>query len=189
MENMPENTPQRETQTQPAKPSPYSSKSFQIRMGILLLIGVFALFELFGRGTDNSPVPQPQPELPKSYGYSLSATAPNPSRVFLDAENNTTLEKPGNIFLSFKSATYGAPPPLSPELAGGAPLSSLITITPEVRGMWTPSGNYALVFTPEKEWPAAQKYEIKLARELFAPDATLDRNTVSWQIGQNRSSF
>jgi len=53
-----------------------------------------------------------------------------------------------------------------------------IHIDPSVEGVWRWNGDRRLVFTPAKDWPAAQKYRIKFDKEVIAPHVLLNHYEV-----------
>ncbi|MBV2128541.1 alpha-2-macroglobulin [Arsukibacterium indicum] len=55
----------------------------------------------------------------------------------------------------------------------GEVLSEGVTISPAVAGKWLWQDDNTLTFTPDKAWPAGQKYTVKLEKRIFNPEINL----------------
>jgi YD repeat-containing protein len=51
-----------------------------------------------------------------------------------------------------------------------------IRLSPQLAGNWHWQDEYTLVFVPEGDWPAGQRYEIEFGAQPFAPDARIARD-------------
>jgi uncharacterized protein YfaS (alpha-2-macroglobulin family) len=56
----------------------------------------------------------------------------------------------------------------------GKDVTPLVTLSPKMAGKWTWEGGDRLIFEPTENWPAATKFRIKLAPELFSRHARLE---------------
>lgn len=68
-------------------------------------------------------------------------------------------------------------------------VTSLITMTPELRGTWLAKGGTKLVFTPEKDWLPNQKYTVSVNKELISPDIKLEKNKLEFTTPDNQISL
>ncbi len=57
----------------------------------------------------------------------------------------------------------------------GKPVATGVRLEPAAAGAWTWVSDCRLVFTPDKDWPADQKYRVTLAKELFPSHIKLER--------------
>ena len=64
-------------------------------------------------------------------------------------------------------------------------VSSLVSITPEIRGTWFARGGTKLVFTPEKDWLPGKKYTVSVKKELISPDVDLLKNKLEFGTPEN----
>ena len=59
-------------------------------------------------------------------------------------------------------------------------VTSLVSITPELRGSWHTQGGSSLIFTPQKEWLPYQKYNVTISKELISPELKLKNNKLTF---------
>ncbi|MBR4508982.1 MAG: alpha-2-macroglobulin family protein [Elusimicrobiaceae bacterium] len=64
-------------------------------------------------------------------------------------------------------------------------VSSLVTISPEMRGTWRARGGTSLIFTPEKDWLPGKKYTVSVKKELISPDVNLQKNKLEFSTPEN----
>lgn len=62
----------------------------------------------------------------------------------------------------------------------GKPVSSGIILTPAVPGEWRWSDDNTLHFTPQKDWPAGQRYTLSFDKSIFAPGVLLEDSEFSF---------
>ena len=60
------------------------------------------------------------------------------------------------------------------------PITSGITLSPNREGVWSWSSDTSLVFHPKADWPAGQKYQVKLSPTLFPKNTLLDHSVVDF---------
>ncbi|MCL1972706.1 MAG: MG2 domain-containing protein [Endomicrobia bacterium] len=174
-------TPEKET-----KKSSVASKFFKVHLRFSISLIFIAVMLFVGLIFYNSKkVPLSPDAAQDTYSFNAGVTAPPISNVSVDKDGNTSVEKPGNVTIQFNSSSYGAPSPLNKEyVADQDKLNTLITITPELRGKWSVS-EFALYFTPEKEWTAAQKYKVKLDKALFNSNIKVDKDELEFTTAPN----
>ncbi|MCL2143990.1 MAG: MG2 domain-containing protein [Endomicrobia bacterium] len=180
MEKMPEK------QTESASPAPKLSRTRLIILcsSAAVILFAAAIFYLSKKTPSGSA---PKPDAQETYSFNAVVRAPSPSKVSVNEDGNTSVEKPDNVTIQFKSLYYGVPSPINEEYAAYPDkLDALINITPELRGKWSARGN-TLYFTPEKEWMAAQKYKIKLDKALFNPNIVIDKYGLEFATASNEA--
>ena len=59
----------------------------------------------------------------------------------------------------------------------GKTVTTGVTLSPPLKGKWTWSGGTELVFEPDRVWPAATKFQVKLSPSLFSNHARLETLT------------
>ncbi len=91
--------------------------------------------------------------LPEPYYLQVSVRGPGPTPLEPNA-----IPDPVDVQFSGSAARLGAI---------GKNVSSGITVTPPLEGVWKWVGDSQLVFTPRHDWPISQDYTIKLDRKLF----------------------
>jgi len=67
-------------------------------------------------------------------------------------------------------------------------VTSLVSITPELRGTWIAKGD-GLIFTPQKDWLANQKYDVVLNKELISPELKLKNNKLTFTTPEEKISI
>src|SRR5260370_6354796 len=92
--------------------------------------------------------------LPEPYYLQVSVSRPGP--MPLDVPN--AVPDPVDLQFSGSAAKLGAI---------GKNVTSGITLTPPVPGVWRWVGDSLLIFIPRNQWPIGQDYTIKLDRKLF----------------------
>lgn len=91
---------------------------------------------------------------------------PNITRAYEDADGKVTLAKPDPLSFYFNSSAANI------ELVGQD--ISNISMSPKCEGKWKWESEYALVFTPENDWPANETYKIKFPKEIFNSELKLE---------------
>ena len=91
--------------------------------------------------------------LPEPYYLQVSVSRPNPTPLEPNA-----IPDPIEIQFSGSAAKLGAI---------GKNVTSGITVTPVLEGVWKWVGDSQLVFAPKHDWPISQDYTITLDRKLF----------------------
>lgn len=56
----------------------------------------------------------------------------------------------------------------------GKEIASGIKMTPETKGVWAWESDSRLVFTPEIDWPAGQRYDIQFDKGFFTPGSNME---------------
>ncbi len=105
--------------------------------------------------------------LPEPYYLQVSVSRPNPTPLEPNA-----IPDPGDVQFSGSAAKLGAI---------GKNVTSGITVTPPLAGVWKWVGDSQLVFTPRNDWPISQDYTIKLDRKLFPSHVLLRDYTYSFR--------
>jgi alpha-2-macroglobulin len=59
----------------------------------------------------------------------------------------------------------------------GKVVTPQVELLPKMKGKWTWTDGSTLVFEPTENWPAATKFQVKLARELFSKNARIETLT------------
>jgi uncharacterized protein YfaS (alpha-2-macroglobulin family) len=62
----------------------------------------------------------------------------------------------------------------------GKEVDTGITLTPPLEGKWVWESDSRLKFTPAKDWPAGQTYNVHFAQEAFAPNIKMDKMEYSF---------
>jgi alpha-2-macroglobulin len=91
--------------------------------------------------------------LPEPYYLQVSVSRPDPTPLEPNAIPDNV-----NVQFSGSAAKLGAI---------GKNVTSGITVTPPLEGVWRWVSDSQLVFTPRNDWPIGQDYTIKLDRKLF----------------------
>jgi uncharacterized protein YfaS (alpha-2-macroglobulin family) len=105
--------------------------------------------------------------LPEPYYLQVSVSRPGPTPLEPNA-----IPDPVNVQFSGSAAKLGAI---------GKSVTSNITVTPPVPGVWKWVGDSLLVFTPRNDWPIGQDYTIKLERKLFPSHVLLKDYSYSFR--------
>lgn len=91
--------------------------------------------------------------LPEPYYLQVSVSRPGPTPLVPNA-----IPEPVDIQFSGSAAKLGAI---------GKKVTSGITVTPPLEGVWRWASDSELVFTPRNDWPISQDYTITFDRKLF----------------------
>jgi uncharacterized protein YfaS (alpha-2-macroglobulin family) len=105
--------------------------------------------------------------LPEPYYLQVSVSRPNPTPLEPNA-----IPDPVTVQFSGSAAKLGAI---------GKNVTSGITVTPPVPGVWRWAGDSQLVFTPTNDWPIGQDYTIKLDRKLLPSHVLLKDYSYSFR--------
>lgn len=63
---------------------------------------------------------------------------------------------------------------------GESDLSKNVKITPFIRGAWRMRGSNTLIFHPEGDWPADEKFTVKISPDLINSDVRTDSRSISF---------
>ncbi|VVC77248.1 hypothetical protein AQUSIP_25750 [Aquicella siphonis] len=114
------------------------------------------------------------------YGFYWYHSLPRPERVVaqLTPPKITPLDTllvPDVLTLDFGILSNGklSTRPVAPLDSIGKQVAKGITIRPEIKGKWVWDSDSRLVFTPETDWPAGQRYTISFTRDFFTPNANM----------------
>lgn len=107
--------------------------------------------------------PKITPADPNLVGYSVSSLSPAP--VYTDGDGIASLGAPSKLEVYFEQDISFASEQDNENLKD-------VQITPAVAGNWAWASTRRLVFTPEKEWTAGQKYKVKLPRAIINTSQT-----------------
>jgi hypothetical protein len=91
--------------------------------------------------------------LPEPYYLQVSVSRPNPTPLEPNA-----IPEPVDVQFSGSAARLGAI---------GKDVTSGITVTPPLEGVWRWLSDSQLVFIPRNDWPIGQDYAVKFDRKLF----------------------
>lgn len=69
---------------------------------------------------------------------------------------------------------------VAPIGAVGKNISEGIQITPKIAGIWSWNSDSQLIFVPEEDWQAGQKYTIDCAANFFAPQIPMESHRFSF---------
>jgi uncharacterized protein YfaS (alpha-2-macroglobulin family) len=105
--------------------------------------------------------------LPEPYYLQVSVSRPNPTPLEPNA-----IPDPVNVQFSGSAAKLGAI---------GKNVTSGITVTPALPGIWRWASDSQLIFTPRNDWPIGQDYNIKLDRKLFPSHVLLKDYSYSFR--------
>src|SRR3984957_16940763 len=105
--------------------------------------------------------------LPEPYYLQVSVSRPNPTPLEPNA-----IPDPVNVQFSGSAAKLGAI---------GKNVTSGITVTPALLGVWRWASDSQLIFTPQHDWPIGQDYNIKLDRKLFPSHVLLKDYSYSFR--------
>lgn len=90
-----------------------------------------------------------------------------------EVNNNRKLSSSQPFFIGYKLASGPEQSAFKMGLTN-TDIKNNITITPFVRGTWHMRGANVIDFVPEHDWPTNQKFTIKINKNLFNPDTTVD---------------
>ncbi|MEN8170856.1 MAG: alpha-2-macroglobulin [Pseudomonadota bacterium] len=120
--------------------------------------------------------------LPKPLQYIAEASAPGITPI----HDDELRPQPLRIDFSYDYETLIESPEVPKEASVAAlalldkPLSSGIRMEPSVPGEWRWSNDRTLLFTPQQDWPAEQRYDVRFSPELFRQGVRLDSNRVEF---------
>ena len=122
--------------------------------------------------------------LTASYGYYWYKNLPKPRLVTasISAPKITTFENDEPVFDTL-TIDFGvkdsrgsfSPQSVAPLKQIGKEVTQGITVSPAIEGKWYWQSDSQLVFTPLKDWPAGQTYEIQFAKPVFTASAKMER--------------
>jgi alpha-2-macroglobulin len=131
-------------------------------------------------------------------GYLYIKYRPLPNLILLNASlyeiKSPSEEKmpPEPLFISFiGNQPEGGNPGVSAarlDLAGKK-LTTGITITPAIEGIWEWDGGVRLKFTPSQNWPASTDYTVVISKEILQKGLKLKTNKVEFSTSPFSASF
>lgn len=117
--------------------------------------------------------------LPKPPAVIAKVSAPKPTPI---AE--TLTPKPLKILFGIQKTEF-KPQAVAPLDQIGKVVSKGVTMSPQMPGTWVWESDSRLVFTPEKDWPADQPYQITFSKDFFAAGT----NVSSYQSSFSTAPF
>lgn len=96
-----------------------------------------------------------------------------------DVNNNRTITPQSYVKISYELASSSYGPAFKYDTSKSA-LNQSIKIRPAIRGTWVLQSPYELQFMPEQNWPAGTRFDVKIAPNLFAPDARPNTTKLSF---------
>lgn len=97
-----------------------------------------------------------------------------------DVNNNRNLAAATPLRISYDVTSGPYNPAFNTDISASE-LAQNIKTTPAIRGKWTMTGPYDLVFTPEQDWPSATNFDVKIAEKLFARDVKPNTRKISFR--------
>lgn len=112
--------------------------------------------------------------LPKPVYVTASITIP-------DITPNAETLVPNNLIIDFGTAGNGfTSESVAPISLVGKTISSGIEITPAIAGDWSWNSDSQLLFIPNEDWPAGQKFSIRFAPDFFTQNAKIEKYDVTF---------
>ena len=102
------------------------------------------------------------------------------ARSIPDVNNDRKLTAPADITISYNSESDEYSPAFIMNLSDDA-LAKNITISPFIRGTWRTNGDSAISFTPDANWPAGEKFTIKINQDIFNPDIRPNTRRITFE--------
>ncbi|WP_299268316.1 MG2 domain-containing protein [uncultured Psychrosphaera sp.] len=127
--------------------------------------------------------------LPQPVSYTISNTGPGLTRY-----NSETLH-PEAVYIRFKpsKSRNNKNEEVSRSVAKlellGKEITSGITMTPEVAGVWRWNEEDSLKFQPKQDWPAGKKYTVSFDASIFKPDLLLNNDSTSFTTPRFKMSL
>lgn len=94
--------------------------------------------------------------------------------------NNRELSRPATLRISY-DVSSGPHSPAFKYDSSNAAVQENVKITPAIRGTWKMPTPYDITFTPDQDWPAGTKFNVRINEKLFARDVRPDRTTISFK--------
>jgi hypothetical protein len=97
-----------------------------------------------------------------------------------DVNNNRNIIPQSYVQVTYEAESGGTYSPPFNFNNSNATLAQNIKIRPAIRGTWAMLSPYMLRFTPEHNWPANTRFDVKIDGRLFASDARPNTKTISF---------
>ncbi len=97
-----------------------------------------------------------------------------------DVNNNRAIGAPDKLIITY-DITSGPNNPVFNTTLTPSDLAANIKFSPAIRGKWSFSGPYDLIFSPEQNWPANTRFDVKLGKHLFSSDVIPSRDKFSFK--------
>ena len=96
-----------------------------------------------------------------------------------DINNNRKLESIDPLLISYhwNSGSYS---PVFVQNITTADLNAGVKIIPQIKGTWRRVTQDMISFTPDADWPANQKFRVKISKKLINPDVRVDHLNASF---------
>ena len=94
--------------------------------------------------------------------------------------NNRELSRPATLRISY-DVVSGPNGPAFKYDSSDAGVTENVKITPAVRGTWKMPTPYEITFTPDGDWPADTKFNVRINDKLFARDVRPNRSNISFR--------
>ena len=97
-----------------------------------------------------------------------------------DANNNRDIIPATPLRISYDYASGPGAPAFNTNISR-TELAQNIKISPAIRGTWIVSNPYTLQFTPDGDWPAATKFNVKIGKKIFSRDVQPNRRHITFK--------
>ncbi|KTD75151.1 alpha-2-macroglobulin [Legionella waltersii] len=121
-----------------------------------------------------------------TYGFHWYKNLPKPIYVTAsvavpDFTPNAETLIPNNLIIDFGIQNDGyIAQSVAPISLVGKTVTEGIEMTPQISGTWSWNSDSQLLFVPNEDWPAGQKYTIKFSPTFFAQNAKIEKYDVSF---------
>lgn len=110
--------------------------------------------------------------------------ADDKSTIFMndapDVNNNRDIVPPAPLNISYNYVSGPGAPAFNTNISA-TELANAIKISPAIRGKWNFTNPYTVTFTPDGDWPADTKFNVRLGEKIFARDVRVNRHSVSFR--------
>ena len=109
---------------------------------------------------------------PASFDNNINADFIGPNAL-PEINNNRNMNMPGELVILYNQTSGDYAPALRMD-ATDTDIAAGIKITPAIAGTWMRRGPSALVFRPTHNWPADEKFSVKINKSILNPDARVN---------------
>ena len=102
------------------------------------------------------------------------------SNNFPDMNNNREVSKPGTLRITYDAVSGPNNPAFRYDLSS-TQIAENVKITPAIRGTWKMPTPYEIAFTPEQDWPADTKFNVRISDKMFVRDVRPNKTNISFR--------